>query len=79
MKAIQITFDEQLLAMLDSTPEVKKEGRSAVLRRAATEYLERYRRRSITAQYEKGYSGSEEIGLGEEFSNWESQGQWPGN
>lgn len=79
MKAIQITFDEQLLAMLDSTPEVKKEGRSAVLRRAAAEYLERSRRRSIAAQYEKGYGSCAETGLGEEFSHWENQGQWPGN
>jgi hypothetical protein len=39
MRAIQITVDERLLAALDADEEVRRLGRSAVLRRAAIEYL----------------------------------------
>ena len=35
MKAIQVMFDETLLKRLDADAEVRKVGRSAVLRRAA--------------------------------------------
>ena len=47
MKAIQITLDDALLARLDADEEVQRDGRSAVLRRAADEYLRRRRKRSI--------------------------------
>jgi metal-responsive CopG/Arc/MetJ family transcriptional regulator len=75
MKAIQITFDEKLLAELDATEEAKRHGRSAVLRRAATEYLRRRRREEVAEAYHRAYS--EGSGLGEEFEGWEDQGQWP--
>ena len=47
MKAIQITFDERLLARLDATEEAQRDGRSAVMRRAVDEYLRRRRRYTI--------------------------------
>jgi metal-responsive CopG/Arc/MetJ family transcriptional regulator len=75
MKAIQVTFDEQLLAELDGNEEVKRDGRSAVLRRAIKEYLRRSRRRSIAEQYRRAYAGVK--GLGEEFDGWEELGEWP--
>ena len=75
MKAIQVVLDEDLLARLDASEEVKAEGRSAVLRRAAAEYLARRRREAIADQYRKAYAGGE--GLGEEFEGWEEQGSWP--
>jgi len=75
MKAIQITFDEDLLAELDKTDEVRRQGRSAVLRRAAAEYLARRRRSEITERYEHAYA--ETPGLGDEFAGWEDQGRWP--
>jgi metal-responsive CopG/Arc/MetJ family transcriptional regulator len=75
MKAIQITLDEALLARLDADAEVQREGRSAVLRRAADEYLRRRRRRAIADQYERAYGGHP--GLGEEFRGWEGEGEWP--
>jgi len=75
MKPIQVMFDEQLLARLDATSEVKKNGRSAVLRRAAEEYLRRRRRYSISERYKKAYGDSN--GLGEEYAGWEEQGEWP--
>jgi metal-responsive CopG/Arc/MetJ family transcriptional regulator len=75
MKPIQVMFDESLLARLDSTPEVRREGRSAVLRRATEEYLRDRRRREISDRYRSAYAGGE--GLGEEFEGWEDEGVWP--
>jgi metal-responsive CopG/Arc/MetJ family transcriptional regulator len=75
MKAIQITFTEGLLAELDASEEVRREGRSAVLRRAAAEYLARRRRDEIAESYARAYG--DEAGLGEDFRGWEDQGQWP--
>jgi len=72
MKAVQITLDERLLAELDADDEVKRDGRSAVLRRAALEYLRRKRRQSIKDAYRRGYrSGAEDL------SGWAEEGVWP--
>ena len=75
MKGIQITLDEQLLARLDADSEVRRYGRSAVLRRAAEEYLRRGRKRAIASQYAKAYGA--QPGLGAEFAGWEGEGSWP--
>lgn len=75
MKAIQITLDDALLARLDADEEVRREGRSAVLRRAADEYLRRRRRWAIAEQYARAYGASP--GLGAEFKGWEDEGGWP--
>lgn len=75
MKAIQVVLDEDLLARLDASEEVKAEGRSAVLRRAAAEYLARRRREAVADQYRKAYS--DQTGLGGEYEGWEDQGSWP--
>lgn len=77
MKAIQITMDEGLLRRLDETEEVQREGRSAVLRRAAAEYLERRRATMIRERYEDAYGSGGEADLGEEFEGWGEQGSWP--
>lgn len=57
-------MDEELLARLDRHVHVRRHGRSAVLRRAAAEYLARQRRAEITRQYREGY-GTHAGGLGE--------------
>jgi len=75
MKTIQITMDEKLLARLDADTETKRDGRSAVLRRAVAEYLKRRRRAEIAEAYKRAYGKT--AGLGEEFESWEHQGQWP--
>ena len=75
MKAIQIMLDEETLRLLDTDDEVKKKGRSAVLRRAAAEYLKRKERTRIAAQYKQAYGTTD--GLGDEFSGWEDEGSWP--
>jgi hypothetical protein len=54
---------------------VRREGRSAVLRRAADEYLRRRRKRAIASQYARAYGARPD--LGEEFSGWEDEGAWP--
>jgi metal-responsive CopG/Arc/MetJ family transcriptional regulator len=75
MKAIQITLDEALLAKLDADEEVRRDGRSAVIRRATDEYLRRSRKRAIADQYARAYGANPD--LGEEFSGWEHEGAWP--
>lgn len=77
MKAIQITIDEELLRRLDATAEVQREGRSAVIRRAAEEYLLRRQRQQIRERYEAAYGDG--AGLEDEFADWEGQGVWPGD
>ncbi|HXB55362.1 MAG TPA: CopG family transcriptional regulator [Vicinamibacteria bacterium] len=76
MKPIQVLFDEPLLRRLDSDGEVRKFGRSAVLRRAATEYLKRSRAKRIAETYRRAYG--EGGGLGSDFAGWEDEGSWPG-
>jgi len=75
MKAIQVSFDEGLLEALDATEEVRKHGRSAVLRRAVEDYLRHMRQRTIAERYEKAYRS--DPGLGKEFDGWENEGRWP--
>lgn len=68
-------FDEGLLQRLDADEEVQKDGRSAVLRRAAAEYLRFRRQRGISEAYRRAYR--ERKGLGEDFAGWEKEGVWP--
>jgi predicted transcriptional regulator len=75
MKAIQITIDDELLRRLDGSDEVTREGRSAVIRRALTEYLNRQHARQIRERYNLAYRDKD--ALGTEFSGWEEQGAWP--
>ena len=75
MKAVQVMFDEELLARLDADREVQRMGRSAILRRAVAEFLERRRREAIADQYRRAYGDGQ--GLGEEFEGWEEEGVWP--
>jgi metal-responsive CopG/Arc/MetJ family transcriptional regulator len=75
MKAIQVTLDDALLARLDADEEVRRDGRSAVLRRAADEYLRKRRKRAIADQYAKAYGAAGNIGP--DFSGWEGEGVWP--
>ncbi len=76
MKAIQVMFDEELLAELDETTDVREKGRSAVFRQLATDFLRRRRQQEIDAQYERAYAGVENP-LEEGFEGWESEGVWP--
>jgi len=73
MKAIQITLDEKLLNQLDRDDEVKKMGRSAVIRHALAAYLGKKRRHSVAESYRRGYAKEIEA----ELSGWADEGVWP--
>lgn len=75
MKAIQVTLDDALLARLDRDEEVRRDGRSAVLRRAADLYLRERRASAIAAAYQRAYGDG--AGLGKEFEGWEAEAAWP--
>ena len=62
MKAIQVSIDEELLSALDADEEVRREGRSAVLRRAAAAYLCRKRAEEIARRYREGYARGRRCG-----------------
>lgn len=68
-------FDEALLARLDADSEVKALGRSAVLRRAAAEYLRRRRAKRTADAYRRAYSKQDAID--DELSRWADEGAWP--
>lgn len=73
MKPIRVLIDELLLRRLDADAEVKRVGRSEVLRRAARAYLRRSRR--IAEEYHRAYGGG--TGFGTEWAGWEGEGSWP--
>jgi metal-responsive CopG/Arc/MetJ family transcriptional regulator len=75
MKAVQVMFDEGLLAELDKTADVRERGRSAVLRELASDFLQRRREREIDARYERAYKEVKEP-LGAGFEGWEEEGVW---
>ena len=74
MKVIQISVDEKLLREIDSTEEAKLDGRSAVFRRAAADYLRRRRRQAIAQAYDRAYR---DRGVNGDFDGWSDEGQWP--
>jgi metal-responsive CopG/Arc/MetJ family transcriptional regulator len=75
VKSIQVLFDEPLLGRLDADDEVKRDGRSAVLRRAAAAYLKHRRARATKEAYARAYGKGE--GLGKEFTGWTDEVTWP--
>ncbi len=75
MKAVQVMFDEDLLAELDETSAVRERGRSAVLRELTTDFLRQRREQEIDAQYERAYANVGQP-LGKEFEGWEAEGVW---
>ena len=75
MKPVQVLFDEPLLRRLDADAEVRRVERSAVLRRAAAEYLRKRRARATADAYRRAYANRD--GLGDEFAGWEREGAWP--
>ena len=71
MKAIQITLDDRLLETLDRDEEVQRDGRSAVIRRAVTDYLRTKHREAIAAAYQRGYGKHP---ADSDFDGWADQG-----
>jgi hypothetical protein len=75
MKAVQVLLDEPLLRRLDAHEDVRRLGRSAVLRLAAEDWLRRRRRTETTAAYRRAYAAGK--GIDENFSRWTDEGTWP--
>lgn len=74
MRAIQITFDEGLLETLDRDEEVQRNGRSAVIRRAVTDYLRKKQREAIAEAYRRGYGKHP---ADSDLDGWADEGSWP--
>ena len=69
-------LDEKLLRDLGRDEEVKRDGRSAVLRRAAAEYLRKKRRDGIRRAYERAY-GPGAGKVRDDFAGWTEEASWP--
>jgi metal-responsive CopG/Arc/MetJ family transcriptional regulator len=54
-KIVQIPIDAELLSALDELARTGAEARSALIRRACTEYLRRLREEELDRAYEEGY------------------------
>jgi len=67
-------MDEELSARLDKAEEVRQIGRSVILRRAASEYLDRQSRIEIARQYQEAYGANADFG--KEFKGWEDEAAW---
>ena len=74
MKAIQVTVDERLLKSLDANAEAKRDGRSAVIRRALAQYLARRRSAELDEQIRCAYGKNP---VDPELEGWEQEGTWP--
>jgi metal-responsive CopG/Arc/MetJ family transcriptional regulator len=67
MKTIRLTIDRGLLERLDSDADVARDGRSAVIARAISEFLEPRRQRArIRESYARGYAR----GVTSELDGW---------
>lgn len=75
MKPVQVMLDEKLLQLLANSEEVRKRGRSAVVRQAVLEYLKRVEHDEISRRYRKAYSRTATIE--KELDGWEEEGEWP--
>jgi metal-responsive CopG/Arc/MetJ family transcriptional regulator len=75
MKPVQILIDEELLAGLDQDEEVRRGGRSKVLRGLIAAYLDSRREARLDLQYRRGYGDS--LGVSEELDGWDEEGSWP--
>ena len=74
MKAIRVTFDEDLLERLDELAEVRERGRSAVLREATANYLAQKAAEEIDRQYAEGYGRLPQT---DEELDWGESRVWP--
>ena len=75
MKPVQILMDEELLAGLDEDEEVRRSGRSKVLRGLVAAYLKGRHEARLDLQYRQGYGDN--LQVGEELDGWGEEGSWP--
>ena len=75
MKSIHIRIDEALLERLDRHPMVRERGRSAILREAVVDYLERGDAEDVARQYCAGYRDT--AACDDDLRGWSDEGAWP--
>ena len=75
MKPVQVLFDENLLAELDTDTDVLKHGRSKILRELVASYLKERRRAALDLQYATGYGSEAQVH--EDLAGWDEEGEWP--
>lgn len=56
-RSVQISLDEELLREIDRRPETRRDGRSAVIKRALQLYLDHKRRDAVDESYARAYGG----------------------
>jgi len=75
-RPVQISLDSELLARIDRDPQARKEGRSALIRRAVELYLAAKHRREVDAQLVKAFAGQADEMLDDVEQLLEAQA-WP--
>ncbi len=75
MKPVQVLFNEDLLAELDTDDEVKRLGRSRVLRDLVASYLDERRQAILDTQYATGYGGGSQVC--DDLDGWDEEAVWP--
>jgi metal-responsive CopG/Arc/MetJ family transcriptional regulator len=75
-RAVQISFDAELLDRIDGDQETQERGRSAFVRSAVEQYLRAKERRRIDAQITAAYRGQADAVLAEIADLMELQA-WP--
>ncbi len=64
-RAVQISFDPELLERIDADPEVRREGRSAFVQTAVRSYLESRDKEELDTRIAKAYAGEADALLAE--------------
>jgi metal-responsive CopG/Arc/MetJ family transcriptional regulator len=74
---VQVSLDESLVRRIDSRPETRRLGRSAIVRRALELYLERATEADIDEAYRRGYGGASAEETDREFAPFLAIQAWP--
>jgi metal-responsive CopG/Arc/MetJ family transcriptional regulator len=75
METIQIVLDKKLLQAADRAARRTKRNRSALMRDALREHLQRLEVRSREARDREGYAGQPQVQS--ESHLWEAEAAWP--
>ena len=75
MKSVRVRIHEALLERLDQHPTVREHGRSAILREAVVDYLERWDAKDMARRYSTGYQDA--AAWDRDFRGWTDEGAWP--
>jgi metal-responsive CopG/Arc/MetJ family transcriptional regulator len=75
MATIQVVIDAKLLKAADLAAKRRKTNRSALIRSALEEHLERLRRLDLEEQERRAYLAQPQ--RADEFRGWESVAAWP--